>query len=161
MKLEKNEELFCCLYRRFADGKRAALLAGFPEREAEREAARLLSQGRIRRRIRQLEKTAGPGRGDVAAELYRLAFGPVNDAVRLAVRGGSLSDRALARLDLSALAELKVGEKGIEMKFFGREKAFALLRDLLDGETGEKRSSFYEALEKSVGALTRKEAEDR
>ena len=153
-KLEEREEDFCLFYREMGNGREAALAAGYPARTAEKEALRLLADRRIQRRLGQLRKAERSRREDeIAAGLRRLAFGPANDAVRLAVLGGELPAGELERMDFYCLSELKVGDKGIEMKFFDRQKALALLRELEAGSPAGRRSSFYEALEEGEAAL--------
>lgn len=80
-----------------------------------------MADKRIQRRLAQLRKgDKGRREDEIAAGLKQLAFGSVNDAVQLAVLGKENSSAELKRLDLRCLSELKVGEKGIEMKFFDR-----------------------------------------
>lgn len=161
LKLEEREEQFCLFYRETGNGKEAALAAGYPARTAGKKALALLSDKRIQRRLGQLRRAGKSYREDeIAAGLRRLAFGPVNDAVRLAVLGRELSSDELERLDLYCLSELKVGEKGIEMKFFDRQKAFALLRELEAGRAAGERSSFYEALEQGAAAFRAEDGKD-
>lgn len=157
IKLEEKEERFCQFYRETGNGRKAALLAGYPAPDAEREALLLLADRRIQRRLDKLRKTGREKREEIAAGLRRIAFGPVGDAVRLAVFGRNLTEEELEQLDLFNLAELKVGEKGIEMKFYDRQKALVLLQGLEAENTAEKSSSFYDALEQGAAVL-RKEA---
>lgn len=162
IKLEEKEERFCLFYRETGNGKEAALAAGYPARAAGVEALRLLADRRIQKRLGQLRKADRSRREDeTAAGLRRLAFGPVNDAVRLALLGRELSPAELERLDLYNVSELKVGEKGVEMKFFDRQKALALLRELDADAPAERRSSFYEALEEGAAALRKEDGRER
>ncbi len=162
MKLEGKEEEFCLFYREFGNGKKAALAAGYPARNAEVAALTLLADKRIQRRLAQLRKgDKGRREDEIAAGLKQLAFGSVNDAVQLAVLGKENSSAELKRLDLRCLSELKVGEKGIEMKFFDRQKAFAMLRELDTEKAEENRSSFFEALEQGAEVLRKKDEENK
>ena len=100
LKLEEREEQFCLFYRETGNGKEAALAAGYPARTAGKKALALLADKRIQRRLGQLRRAGKSYREDeIAAGLRRLAFGPVNDAVRLAVLGRELSSDELERLE--------------------------------------------------------------
>ena len=46
------------------------------------------------------------------------------------------------------------------MKFFDRQKAFALLRELDAGKAAGERSSFYEALEQGAAAFRAEDGKD-
>ena len=89
---------------------------------------------------------AGGGGGTGAAgrtcvrRLAQLAFGRVNDAARLALHSGEAD---LETLDLSAVAELKVTDKGgVEIKLMDRIRALEALCGLLErGEGGGRRRS--------------------
>ncbi len=84
-----------------------------------------------------------------AAQVCRkLARGRINDAVRLLY--GSEAPPDLAKLDLYNVAEIKRGEKGIEIKFFDRLKAAELLQ-ALESENGAE--PLYRALGESAAAL--------
>ncbi len=154
-KLKEKEELFCLFYQVTGNGREAALLAGYSAEDAEKEALLLLKNRRIIRRLERLGKTGGCRREEIAAGFRRLAFGSVNDAVCLALMGKELSTDELLRLDLYNLSELKTGEKGIEMKFYDRQKALAMLMELESEGNSESHSSFYKALEQGAAVLRR------
>ena len=70
--------------------------------------------------------------------LGRMAFGRVNGAARLAVKGDKLTDEELARLDLTMLAEVKRGAGGaVEVKLVNRLEVIKLLLDELRRDTAE------------------------
>ena len=55
----------------------------------------------------------------------------------------------LEQLDLFCISEFKLSSKGIELKFFDRQKAFELLYTIASSaDAGKKERSFYDALEK-------------
>ena len=83
-------------------------------------------------------------REDVLRRLAQLAFGQANDGVRLAMQGQS----ALAEgLDLSAVAEIRVTDKGgVEIKFVDRVRALETLCELLGGESGSGAEDLFRAL---------------
>jgi hypothetical protein len=84
--------------------------------------------------------------------LRRLAFEPVNDAVRLMARIDVMTDREIAKLNLLAVSEIRRLKDGaLEMKFFDRLKALELLASCAARpEANDAASSFYEALENTA-----------
>ena len=152
-RLTGQEERFCRHYRATGNGLDAALLSGYPGETAEEAAAALLSDPRIGRRLLRLRRADDEKREQLLSGLIRLAFGRANDPVRLALSGGRLPEETLERMDFFNLSELKIGDKGIEVKLFDRQKAFALLQEILRAGEGSRTSSFYEALEESARLL--------
>ncbi len=87
-------------------------------------------------------------RPDAVKRGYRkIAFGKVNDAVRLMFRDG-LDPEQMKRLDLNNVAELKQTKDGLEIRFYDRMKALECLREM--EEDGAAQSPLYRALMKSV-----------
>jgi hypothetical protein len=84
--------------------------------------------------------------------LRRLAFGPVNDAVRLMARMEAMPESEIAGLDLLAVSEIRRLKDGaLEMKFFDRLKAFELLASYtVKPEENAAANSFYAALENAA-----------
>ena len=83
-------------------------------------------------------------RQDAVRRLAQLAFGRVNDAVRLALGAGGADAETL---DLSAVAELKVTDKGgIEVKLIDRVRALEALYGLLSEERAGGAGELYQAL---------------
>ena len=154
----ERKERFCLFYHRTGNAKEAALAAGYPPRSAERTALSLLEENRVKKRLAAL--AAGESSAErelLLAGVRRLAFGSVNDAVRFCLDRESLVPGDLQKLDLFCLSELKVTDKGLEMKFFDRLKALTLLRELCGGTAEAERSSFYDALERGAAALQKRE----
>ena len=89
-------------------------------------------------------------REDVLRHLARIAFGRVNDAVELALRPETANP---AQMDLSALSELKVTEKGVELKLVDRIRALETLFRLLEQGDNDGAEGLYQALEAVAGAL--------
>ena len=82
-------------------------------------------------------------RQDVARRLAELAFGQVNDCVRLVLE----EDAPLKKLDLRLLSEVKRNDKGtVEVKLVDRLKALEQLA-LLAQEGGEDLESCLKALQ--------------
>ena len=89
-------------------------------------------------------------REDVLRHLARIAFGRVNDAVELALRPETANP---AQMELSALSELKVTEKGVELKLVDRIRALETLFRLLEQGDNDGAEGLYQALEAVAGAL--------
>ena len=69
--------------------------------------------------------------------LMRLAFGKINDAVRLAYEK-ELSQRQLKRLDLFSVAGVKLSKDGaVEIRFADRLAALEKLSELAEKQQGE------------------------
>lgn len=91
---------------------------------------------------------------DVADGLGRLAFGNIQDAVRLLFESDEDILSALPSLDLFNISEIKRPKGGgMEIKFFDRIKALEKLREMIDTDEKQNGTSFYDALEKSAGRL--------
>ncbi len=82
----------------------------------------------------------------------KLAFGKVNDAVRLMFPDG-LTPAEIKKLDLFGVSELRQTKDGLEIRFYDRLKALECLH-ALEGEESEK-SPLYRALVESVGKTER------
>ena len=79
---------------------------------------------------------------DVSRRLAELAFGRVNDCVKLALE----EDPALETLDLCLLSEVKRSEKGtVEVKLIDRLKVLEQLAAVV-GEDGTEMEGLLEAL---------------
>ena len=117
---------FCTAYLRTMDPEEAARAAG---REDGFDALAMKS---VRRRLAQL------------------AFGRANDAARLALNPREADPGAL---DLSAVAEIKVTDKGgVEVKLVDRVRALETLCGLLE-ERGGGAEELYRALEEAAEQL--------
>lgn len=108
------------------DPERAAVEAG------RKDGFALLSSGDVQARLERMRADAAAQirREDVLRRLAQLAFGRANDAVRLAL---GQRDADLEALDLSAVAEFRVTDKGgVEVKLVDRVRALETLWGLLD-----------------------------
>lgn len=147
MEQRKWQNLFCSVFLRTMDPEQAAKAAG---REDGFAALALKS---IRRR---LEKMRGAAAGELRREdalrrLAQLAFGRANDAARLALCPREVDPGSL---DLSAVAELKVTDKGgVEVKLVDRVRALETLCALLGETGGGGAEELYRALEDAAGQL--------
>jgi hypothetical protein len=97
-----------------------------------------MAEQTLRKRIRQGKIL----RTDVARRLAELAFGKVNDCVRLVLE----EDPEVGKLDLGQLCEIKRNEKGtVEIKLVDRLRALEQLC-LLAEQEGTDVESFLKAL---------------
>jgi hypothetical protein len=98
------------------------------------------------RRLERLRAGAGAQilREDAVRRLAELAFGRANDAAVLALDPAGQQGH-LAELDLRAVSELKVTDKGVEIKFLDRVRALEALGAIL-GEGGGGAEEFFRAL---------------
>ncbi len=95
--------------------------------------------------LRKRIKTGKIKREDVARRLAELAFGKVNDCVRLVLE----DDPEVEKLDLGQLCEIKRNEKGtVEIKLVDRLRALEQLCQLAE-QSGEDLETFLKALQGS------------
>ena len=137
---------FCAAYLRTMDPEQAAKAAG------REDGFALLAWKSVRRRLEKMRSAAAEElrREDVPRRLARLACGGANDAARLALSPGEVDPGAL---DLSAVAELKVTDKGgVEVKLVDRVRALETLCTLL-GDGGGGAEELYRALEDAAGQV--------
>ena len=88
--------------------------------------------------------------------LKKLAQAPANDAVRLMARMDTLSDMQIARLNLTAVSEIRRLKDGaLEMKFIDRLKAYELLIANTERPgASASAGSFYAALENAAKTVS-------
>ena len=95
--------------------------------------------------LRNRIKSGKIKREDVARRLAELAFGKVNDCVRLVLE----DNPQVEKLDLGQLCEIKRNEKGtVEIKLVDRLRALEQLCQLAE-QSGEDLESFLKALQGS------------
>lgn len=139
MKEKQEDGRFCRAYLRTMDPERAAAEIG------RRDGYAMLEKRATQQKLERMRCAAADQlkREDVLRQLARLAFGRVDDAVQLALHRGDLDTGGL---ELSAISELRVTEKGVEVKLVDRVRALESLWKLLDtGETQEN-DPLYQAL---------------
>ena len=138
-------EAFCRKYLQCMDPEQAAAMAGCPDGYA------LLETKPVQRRLERMREAADGQirREDAVRRLAQLAFGRVNDAARLALHS---AEADLETLDLSAVAELKVTDKGgVEIKLIDRIRALEALCGLLSEEKAEGAGELYRVLADAAG----------
>ena len=136
---KRDDEAFCRAYLRTMDPERAAAESG------HRDGFALLGRKRIQERLEKMRSDAAGQlrRDDAVRRLAQLAFGRANDAVKLALHAGGTDPD---QLDLSAVAEFKVTDKGVEVKLVDRVRALETLCSLLESGEGPGAEELYRAL---------------
>ena len=121
--MEKKQEdgRFCRAYLRTMDPEQAAAEIG------RRDGYAMLGQKGTQQKLERMrcDAAAQLKREDVLRQLARLAFGRVDDAVTLALRRGEAEPEGL---ELSAVSELRVTEKSVEVKLVDRVRALETRR---------------------------------
>ena len=142
----RQEREFCAAYLKTMDPERAAAVSGCKDGYA------MLDREPVRRRLEMMRGAAeGARREDALRRLAQLAFGQANDAVRLALAPREVDP---AGLDLSAVAELKVTDKGgVEVKLVDRVRALGALCELLGDGGCAGAEALYQALEDAAGQM--------
>ena len=134
MEQRNRKRDFCAAYLRTMDPEQAAEAAG------REDGFATLALKSVRRRLE-----------DALRRLAQLAFGRANDAARLALAPREVDPGGL---DLSAVAELKVTDKGgVEVKLVDRVRALETLCALLEERSGGGAEELYRALEDAAGQL--------
>ena len=133
-KLKGQAEAFCRKYLQCMDPDQAAAMAGCADGYA------VLETKMVRRRLERMREAA-------AGQVHR------EDVVRRPARLALHSEEAdLETLDLSAVAELKVTDKGgVEVKLIDRIRALEALHGLLSEEKAEGAGELYRVLTEAAG----------
>ena len=133
--MEKKQEdgRFCRAYLRTMDPEQAAAEIG------RRDGYAMLGQKGTQQKLERMQLK----REDVLRQLARLAFGRVDDAVTLALRRGETEPEGL---ELSAVSELRVTEKGVEVKLVDRVRALETLWKLLEASEPQQADPLLQAL---------------
>lgn len=136
---DKNAQ-FCRAYLRTMDPERAADASG------KKDGFACLAEETVQSRLEQMRESAAGQlrREDVLRRLAQLAFGQVNDGVRLALLGREAETEGM---DLSAVSEIRVTDKGgVEVKFLDRVRALETLCGLLESNGGQGATELFRAL---------------
>ena len=137
---------FCRAYLRTMDPERAAGESGCGDGFA------MLATKAVRERLEKMRTAAADQicREDVLRRLAQLAFDSAGGAARLALRRGEDDP---GTLDLSAVAELKVTDKGVEVKLIDRVRALETLWNLLESGGDGGAEELCRALEDIAGQM--------
>lgn len=142
----REDGVFCHAFLRTMDPERAAREAG------KRNGFSALKKETTQDLLEEMRVSAASQirREDVVRRLAQLAFGRANDAVKLALHPET-ADPDL--LDLSAVSEIKVTDKGVEVKLIDRVKALESMCGLLESGADGGAEELYRALEDAAGQL--------
>ena len=142
----REENVFCRAFLRTMDPERAAAESG------KKDGFSALRKQSLQETLEEMRFSAANQirREDVVRRLAQLAFGRANDAVRLALYPETADPDTM---DLSALSELKVTDKGVELKLIDRVRALETLHELLESSGDGGAEDLYRALEDAAGQL--------
>ena len=142
----ERQRRFCQVYLQTMDPERAAAEAGYKDGYGK------LAAEPVQTRLEQMREAAVGQlrREDVLRRLAQLAFGGAEDALKLALHPERVDP---GELDLSAVTEFKVTDKGVEVKLVDRVKALATLCELLESSGSGGAEELYRALEDAAGQM--------
>ena len=146
MDRQKDDGAFCRAYLRTMDPEQAAAEMG------RKDGFALLGRKSIQEKLEKMRADAAGQlrREDVIRRLAQLAFGRVNDAVKLALYKEEIDPD---QLDLSAVTEIKVTDKGVEIKLADRVRALEALCGLLENDENHGAEDLYRALAEAAGDM--------
>ena len=158
--LNEKQKRFVSEYIIDLNAKQAAIRAGYSPKTAEVQASRLLSlvkvQTEIAKAMEDREKRTGITQDRVLAELSAIAFAKATDYVEID-DDGAVKIKATASLtdeQKKAIAGIKEGANGIEIKLTDKTKALEMLSRHL-GLFNDKLNVNVEAIEiiEDIGEL--------
>ena len=153
-----REKLFCNYYIKIQNHKKAAVKAGYNEEVADTIGMKLLTQDRIKDYIKLILKESKSDNNLQKAiiGLERLAFGSIEDTIKV-LFSDTLDDlKDLRSLDLFNISEIKkIKGGGFEIKFFDRIKALEKIAEISKIFVNDSQSlEFFSAIEKSASLLS-------
>ena len=142
----RTDEKFCRAFLRSMDPERAAAESG------KKDGFAKLEQQTTQEQLERMRSNAASQirKEDVIRRLAQLAFGRANDAVKLALHPAEADPEAL---ELSAVSEFKVTDKGVEVKLIDRVRALETLYGLLESSGDGGAEELYRALEDAAGQM--------
>lgn len=155
-KLPIKEKLFCFYYLKLQNPKEAASKSGYNSIFAESIATKLLQKKEVLEYINLLKNNDvfNGGLLSVKSGLERLAFGSINDSIKLILSGDNLDINDIDSMDFFQISEIKKPKDGcFEIKFFDRIKALEALSKFYNNDSLDHSSSLFSALEKSASSI--------
>lgn len=151
--LTAREQLFLHWYALTGDAQAAAERCWLDPKK-QQAAAALPETEAGRRYLGEIAAFAADGKRELSVQegLQKLAFGAVNDAVRLMFADGD-SLPEIDALDLYNVAELRRKSGGVEIAFFDRLQALDRLAARQKEQHREEATDFYEAVRLGAAAL--------
>ena len=146
METRERDKAFCRAFLKSMDPERAGSEADC------RDGGALLGRRSIQEQLekRRADLAGQIRREDAIRRLAQLAFGGASDSMTLALHPETVDP---AKLDLSAVAEFKVTDKGVEVKLVDRVRALATLAELLESGGSGGAEELYQALEDAAGQM--------
>lgn len=140
----KEEGNFCRAFLRSMDPERAA------EEVGKKDGFSMLEKQATQERLERMRSSVANQirKEDVIRRLSQLAFGRANDALKLALHP---TEAEVETLELSAVSEFKVTDKGVEVKLVDRVRALEILHGLLESSESGGAEELYRALEDAAG----------
>lgn len=153
-------KMFFYYFLKLRNIKEAGIQSGFPEKEAFFEGMKILTSNRTQKQLEKISRKTDFSIGLVKAGLERLAFGNINDAVKLAFSDEAMTEKELASLDLFNVSEIKrVKGGGVEIKLFDRQKALELLWEMENTtDINSSAESFFNAVKAGAEAIDNKDS---
>lgn len=150
-----DKKLFLYYFMKLRNVREAAISSGIPEDKAFAEGMKILRSAYSRNNMRKLNTQDYINQGQIKAGLERLAFGSINDVVKLAFFDEPMTDKQISSLDLFNVSEIKrVKGGGIEIKLFDRQKALEKLWEIDNSaDFSSSADSFYSAIVKGASAI--------
>lgn len=146
-KLTNTEKSFCRLYAESGDPRLAAREAGV--KDPDRAGALLFRDEMIDEIVRILKRRREMMLLLCENAMMRIVMSPAADALRLARGEIAFRDDA----ELRGVSEYKCTDKGSEVRFFDKVKAFEKLCDLIELERDSSESGLLSALTMGARAL--------
>lgn len=157
-----NKKLFLYYYSKLRNVKEAAIKAGIPVNIAFSEGMKILLSRFGKNNLNKIKDQTSSSNDLIKAGLERLAFGNINDAVKLAFSDEGLSEKQIEVLDLFNVSEIKrVKGGGVEIKLFDRQKALEKLWEIENtSDLSSSAESFYKAIVTGADAIDNSTAGD-
>ena len=153
-RLSQSEKVFCRLYADSGDPRFAAREAGL--RHPEQAAQMLFREEIIAETTRLLKSRKELMTLMCEDAMMKIICAPSADAVRLTGGEFALSDS----VELRGVSELKLTDKGGELRFFDKVKAFEKLCDVLGSSSDASQSSLAGAILAGAQALNMNVGDD-
>ena len=145
--MNQKETIFCHAFCRVGDPKEAAVCVVIPPDKAAAAGEKMLASKRVRDFLKAHGLDPEAEDFDIRCGLKRLAFGNIDDCVRLVMCGAD--EEEIRRMNLFSIAEIRRTKDGLELKLFDRLKALAQLDTMTRRDREDSASAFFEALDQA------------
>ena len=158
MENKNRRKMFLYNFLKLRNVREAGIRSGYPEDEAFSEGMRMILAESFSKKLSILARKASNPEGLIRAGLERLAFGDINDVVKLVFAENCMSKKEISALDLFNVSEIKrVKGTGVEVKLFDRQKALEKLWEIDNtADVNSSAESFFNAIKAGADAITNK-----